>query len=607
MSGVDLKKISAPELVKLKYDLAVDLYRQRARALEVEAASKKEWIPYLVYKVFGPEIIPSIALTLNPRWSIDPKVREFANKRVPGIYPPQTVSVNRTRTRTSQWSRVIKTKYTVYGVINGSHLEWGGDHWTFPMNPTTYFPTNGTVYYTCGTQIPYEDFVKDTTWKSRNPQVAKMPKDLPTRRALQLNERGEFEQLDCTFKSPSNSTSWTSTDYSWNDFWSPSLFNSNVGTYTVAFENGSASVDSTIIPAVAVTERNIAIEAMETLADKLIAQCLPSRRKYNALYQIGELKDLPQLIRGSLSAWKDVESLMGGGAAFVKALSSPKFWTRQKILELRDSLAKCKVFLDPDKSAGSAYLTYKFGWESMYQAVDQLVHAPSKISKEINYLLDRNGRDATLSTIWHLPPSVEASSVVTPYVGYPMLPDPQDPLYQRTTREASIRCVVNSGVVLPPLDVPTLRQVLYAGKLGLTPRPSDLWNLIPFTWLVDWFAGVSDYLRIIEEVQLDKSLINWGMMTYKSKMSSYASIGGFMLYNDFTHNASGSVYSLAEHKALLRGEGLFTANYTLRVGIETLSQVKLSSGLRLSDTQKKILLALTTSWGNPSARRVSSP
>jgi len=606
MSTVDLQKKSPAELVALKYDLATDLYRQRAKALEVEAASQKDYIPYLCYKIFGENLIPSLALMLNPRWVLDPKVRAHSNKIVPGIYPDQSVPVNRTRLRSVLWKRDIKTRYTVYGTIDATHLQWGGSGWTYPLGPTTYFPQNGTVHYLCGVQIPFQEFVKDTTWKSRNPHVGKLPKSLAARQALKLNERGEFEQLNCSFKTPSNQVQWTSTDYSWNDFWSPAFWTKSVGQFTVAFENGSASVDPSLIPTLASRERVNAFDEMVSRADQLISMCLPSRRPFNAFYQLGELKDLPQTLRGTLTAWRDVESLMGS-KAFVKALRSPQFWTRQNILAYRDSLAKCKVFLDPDKAASSAFLTYKFGWESMFQAADQLAHAPEKISKQINYLLELNGRDATLSTIWKLPLREESSSIVTPYVAYPMLPDPKDPLYQRTTIVSSIRCVVNSGVKLPPLDTPILRKLLYADKLGLIPRPSDIINLIPWTWLIDWFIGLSGYIRLAEEVQLDRSLINWGMMTYKSTTSSYASIGAFMDYDNFTHNASGSVYNLEHRKATLRGEGTLTANYTLRVGIESLSQVKLSSGVRLSETQAAILAALTSSWGNPSARRVSSP
>jgi len=602
--SIDVKKLTPTELVALKYDLAVDLYRRRAKALEVEAAAREgKWLPYYVYKIFGQNLLLSLALALNPKWSIDPAVQKFSNQRVPGLYPNAPVAANRTRRRTVGSPGIIRTRYTVYGTIDGTHLAWTGSGWDYPANPTTYFPTNGTVYYEVGTQFSWMEWIKDTTWKSRNPNVSKIPHDLKDRRALELNELGECESFDSKFHTPSNQTTWSTFDHSWNDFWDSRLITDIKGTYTVAFEHGSASVDPDTVQLSIFAERNHAFDEMATHLDQMIARCLPARRSYNAFYQIGELKDLPQTLRGSLTAWKDVQSLMGS-KAFVKALKSPKFWTRQNILAYRDALARCSVYLDPDKELGSAYLTYKFGWESMYQAVDQLVRAPSKATKDINYLLGKNGQNVTLSTIVRLPDSDWPSHpAITPYIAQPMLPDPDDTYNESSTRSSSIRCCVNSGVHMPALDVPILRGLLYTHKLGLIPLPSDILNLIPWTWLIDWFQGLSDYVRLAEEVQLDRSIINWGMATYRSDLSATASIGAFMLYNKmFVHNASGSVHNVEVAKATLRGEGTFKASYKLRVGIQNLAQVKLSSGYRLSDTQKIILAALASTRSGPARR-----
>jgi hypothetical protein len=331
---------------------------------------------------------------------------------------------------------------------------------------------------------------------------------------------------------------------------------------------------------------------MTRRVDSLVAACLPTRRNFNAFYQIGELRDLPQTLRGTLTAWRDVEAIIGK-AAWQLASVSPKFWTRSMAQRLQAPLARVGVFIDPDKALSSAYLTYKFGWQSMVQACDQLMNAPKKATKELNYLIAKNGQNITLSTIQHLPDSEWTSHpAISPYVLYPMLPDPDHPLSQDGWRQASIRCVVNCGVQFPSIEEPILRQVLYADKLGLFPRPSDILNLIPWTWLIDWFFGLSNYLRLVEEVQGDYQLINWGMATYTSYLSSTATIGSFMLYNEFTHNASGSVHNLTVRKAECLSTGKFEAVYRCRVGVQSLARVKLASGFGLSETQKAILTAL---------------
>jgi hypothetical protein len=51
--------------------------------------------------------------------------------------------------------------------------------------------------------------------------------------------------------------------------------------------------------------------------------------------------------------------------------------------------------------------------------------------------------------------------------------------------------------------------------LGLQLRVIDIYNLIPFTWLFDWFTGLGAYINMIESVNDDRFLINFGFMTVK--------------------------------------------------------------------------------------------
>jgi hypothetical protein len=40
-----------------------------------------------------------------------------------------------------------------------------------------------------------------------------------------------------------------------------------------------------------------------------------------------------------------------------------------------------------------------------------------------------------------------------------------------------------------------------------------LYNLVPWSWLVDWFTGLGNYVEVIDIINTDKSLINWGVFT----------------------------------------------------------------------------------------------
>jgi len=66
------------------------------------------------------------------------------------------------------------------------------------------------------------------------------------------------------------------------------------------------------------------------------------------------------------------------------------------------------------------------------------------------------------------------------------------------------------------LAAPELRQYLWTKLWGLDPSPEDVYNLTPWTWLVDWFSGLGDYVNAYDRINSDTSLINWGFFVYES-------------------------------------------------------------------------------------------
>jgi hypothetical protein len=317
---------------------------------------------------------------------------------------------------------------------------------------------------------------------------------------------------------------------------------------------------------------------------------LPNRRKFNLFYQIGELKDLPQTLLGTLSVWRDIEHIIGY-EGFAKAMKSPQFWTQDIYNKLGAKLHSVGVAISPEH-LGNAYLTFKFGWQSMVQAVQQLANSPQQIAKDVNTLIDANGSFVTLSSGMTLPQEQWTSPpTITTYVPTGCLSDPASPPSQTGTRNVRLRCVVNSGVRLPPLDVPKLRKRLFVEKLGLIPRPSDIYNLIPWSWLVDWVQGVSSYLRLVEEVQLDETLINWGLLTYISVLETTATRNCYNTAIEAKHWSSG-IHAVSNLKFTTTTSGTFRATYHLRVDVSSLAKVKTTSGKGLSTTQGTILGAL---------------
>jgi hypothetical protein len=597
MSTGGSAKPSFSELIALRYDLVTDLYRQRARALEVQANSDS--VEYWAYKVLGSDLMASIALTFDPYWQfakLDRKPTD--NKLIDGLYPLDPVPVNRTSIFPCVWPMPLKYHYKRWNRHEANNMVWSGSYWYLgPMVVTTTTIVEDT--YVLGTQALINGFRKDTTWKSRNPGK-KIPKTRQKQDKLGLNRQGEFELYVPTltayaggdyYRYSSDSTFQTQaiTDAHGNPFVT-TIFDKEFrgGEYLSA----CASVTPAAVSSYAVAEKTNATNVMVKNLDHLLGKCLPGRRYFNLAYQIGELKDLPQLIRGTLSAWRDIETLVGK-EEFKKALTNPQWWSQSKIRRLAPYLERVGVKIEIDKSISSAYLTFKFGWQSMYQAVVGLVNKPKEAAKDTNLVIDRNGKFTTLSSGFNYEESVTSTVPnITMYQPVYWNTDPSLPVSQTATRKVKLRCVVNSGVNFPTVDLPRLRQKVFLEKLGVIPTPGDLYDLVPFTWLVDWFAGLGEYIHLMENINSDRALINWGFMTYSSVLQVRSSLH---LYADTTTSYDfipPNVWTVTNQKERYNPSALFEAKYILRKSLKSLASVKTYSGGNLSSYQYSILTAL---------------
>lgn len=54
--------------------------------------------------------------------------------------------------------------------------------------------------------------------------------------------------------------------------------------------------------------------------------------------------------------------------------------------------------------------------------------------------------------------------------------------------------------------------------LGSNPTPARIWELIPFSWLVDWFLQIQRSLDLLDKVSDDSLVINYGYVTGKTVM-----------------------------------------------------------------------------------------
>jgi len=313
----------------------------------------------------------------------------------------------------------------------------------------------------------------------------------------------------------------------------------------------------------------------ERLED-VLPPCLTSFREFNAFYQIGELKDLPMMIEKTFQT-----------AHFLRDLvtNNPKISLRRT-----------------GKASGDAYLNEKFGYESMEQAAKSLMKTPERVAKRFNYLLERNSKVSSqrFKKEYRNPSLMGTFAPSWTYLVPTTVHYTVDDLVYESKPTAELRCVVNAIVNFPPLAVPKFSDSTYRDMIGLTPRLTDLYNLVPWTWLGDWFIGVSKYLNLIETVALDDSLVNVGFMT--ALVHNEARVKGKLrLWQDYSIVRSEYGDTISEDMdnpidVLFDTSG--SMDYRTRFSIDELPSVKsvLDKQSLLSGEQKSILGALLTKF-----------
>jgi hypothetical protein len=221
----------------------------------------------------------------------------------------------------------------------------------------------------------------------------------------------------------------------------------------------------------------------------------PNNRDYSLFRNVVELRDLKQGTLGLLESMNNFKKL------FVSLGTQPKL--RSSIFDLSNAA----------KSIPNEYLAFHFGWKQTYKDLMDLLAVPEKMSKKLNFLIKRSGKPTTFRSKRTFVSGETGTSGFEYDIGYEYDVHTES----RVERESELRLVINATVDFPPLNTPRFRLNSYLDRIGLVPRPTDVYNLIPWTWLVDYFTGLGNYVECIDNINRDKNLINWGMLTCVSK------------------------------------------------------------------------------------------
>ncbi len=428
----------------------------------------------LVYKLMPWSLIRSFAFAIDP-------LSNF--KTAPGKISP----VNRSRTRT-----IVSVLDTSRLEVNRIVTRGRGALKNYQGSPGRYgpivedTPVIDAWTSTKGSQSPLPWLSKDSTFRTR-PFGYTMGEFEKTKPSIFSGSRAIFGYEDNT----QYYTTGEGQDY-------PD-FKQQLRSKDFSVGPSAATFRTDYYNDIVASEKTVLLAYMQANTAAMYKGINPLHRNYSLFRNIIELRDLPR----SVATLRDTARLLSR----FESLLDPKVLDR-----LRRST---KLSADTVRGLSSEYLSYSFGWKQLYRDITDLLVKPQKISRQIDFLIRRSGKPTTYRSRRNF----DGARSDVPGFSYDVLQtEDVKSNMTRLDRKVQLDMVINTTFSFPGINTPSFRSDLFNQKIGVYPRVTDLYNLVPWTWLTDWFTGLGNYVEIIDEISRDKSLINWGFITGKSSI-----------------------------------------------------------------------------------------
>jgi hypothetical protein len=200
----------------------------------------------------------------------------------------------------------------------------------------------------------------------------------------------------------------------------------------------------------------------------LLARTNPGRADISLPTFIGEMKDFPMMIRQE-----------GRLALNLKTLG-------------RNLSRKGKI-----KEAADAYLGYKFGIAPLLSDLKKIISFQDAVDKRINELdrLYSKGGLRRRVNLWSDTKSSSSTTIIASEFGGSLLLTARVTTITKVKRWGTVRWIPTS----PPQFITDSEKKAYARRLvfGLNAFSLGLtaWELLPWSWLADWFLNVQNLLE----------------------------------------------------------------------------------------------------------------
>lgn len=208
----------------------------------------------------------------------------------------------------------------------------------------------------------------------------------------------------------------------------------------------------------------------------------------------------------------------------------PKAWNTfkpaQPMISLGVFLAELREFprllhasVGSLKGIADYFLAIQYGWGPIWSDVKKMLKVYEQVSRRIDFLIANTGKPVRRAGQLS---STNDSGLLWEEGGLRMrntAPDLGKPslftAWRQSSRFTKTQKIWFSGEYVFWIDDirwPNTRAHLGAGLVGLRITPADVWDALPWSWLIDWFANIGDILDNLHESVADRQVSRYAYL-----------------------------------------------------------------------------------------------
>ena len=305
--------------------------------------------------------------------------------------------------------------------------------------------------------------------------------------------------------------------------------------------------------------------SLESIGTRAVERCKPTRTANQLLTALVELKrdGIPE-ISGSqfVDLWRD-------------------FRKSRKIGLPRSAKQMLEEFHSFIKTGGSEHLNLVFGWFPLLSDTQKLLETYSKIPKIWAQYERDAGRLVRRSYSFPTEQSTTTQKF-SPY-GNPVMINtyvgPQEGALGTFNKKVdrwfngAFRYYLPDRKDGSPM-AELFRFAEYANKCyGLAPTPDNIWNVIPWTWALDWFSNIGSVVGNLSDTLVNGLVMPYGYMCEQITYCLDASLG--LTYSTNPFGASASTSSRVCHNVTIK-QRVEASPYGFGIGWDNFSPSQLA-------------------------------